>query len=262
MSEERVEKKPIETDISMDSVDSDNPSFAINSTTNAPENQVISEKQDNMKGRHFAFVVYPESAPDNWTELLQETGLPFVVSPLHDKDINPDGTPKKAHYHLIVSWGNATTYKSARSFCDVLNCPRPQILRNVTGMYRYMTHKDNPEKYQYEECPRCYNGWVRPLDSNDVSQLKAEIWQLVYTEDCMEYGELLTVCQQRGSEYFEVASNNTLFFKAICDGYRHNPMRVLCRFLGTVEDDELRELITGRIEYYNELMQRCDERQD
>lgn len=248
--EKTVEKKPLDGGTPKDSIDSTN-SSTINSTTKVLKNQQISEEQDKLKGRHFAYVVYPESAPSDWVEQLKQTGLTFVVSPLHDKDINADDTPKKAHYHVIVSWGNNTTYRSARGLCDMLNCPMPQLLKNCNGMYRYLTHKDNPEKYQYTEQPKCYNGWVRPLDSVDVSNLKAEIWRMVYTEDCREYGELLMVCEQRGSEYFEVASNHTLFFKAVCDGYRHNPMRTLMRKYETARDDE-KEII-GKLlsEYVN-----------
>jgi plasmid replication protein len=130
----------------------------INSTTETKEKQGNTTKQDDLKGRHFAYVVYPESAPTDWIEQMQNTGLAFVISPLHDKDTNPDNTPKKPHYHMIVSWGNTTTYKSAKGLCDMLNCPIPQMLRNCTGMYRYLTHKDNPEKYQYTEIPKTYNG--------------------------------------------------------------------------------------------------------
>ena len=44
-------------------------------------------KLSNQKGRAWAFVMYPESMPSNYYELLEQTGLPFAISPLHDKDI-------------------------------------------------------------------------------------------------------------------------------------------------------------------------------
>lgn len=244
-----VEKKPVDVPPSKDSVDSTY-SSTINSTTKTLENQQISEEQDKLKGRHFAFVVYPESAPEDWIEQLKQTGLAFVVSPLHDKDINADNTPKKAHYHVIVSWGNSTTYRSARGLCDTLKCPIPQMLKNCNGMYRYLTHKDNPDKYQYKEQPKCYNGWVRPLDNADVENIKKEIWKMVYTEDCQEYGELTMVCEERGAEYFEIASKHTIFFKAVCDGYRHNPVRTLMRRYKTLRDEEDREVIKSLLNSY------------
>lgn len=212
------------------------------SNANVTKNQ-DDNRQDRLKGRHFSFVVYPESAPEDWIEQLKKRGLAFVVSPLHDKDVNPDETPKKAHYHVIVSWGNTTTYRAAKGLCVLLNCPQPQMLKSCNGMYRYLTHKDNPEKYQYKEQPVCYNGWLRPLDNADIANIKREIWQMVYTEDCQEYGELLMVCLQHGQEYFEVASRNTLFFKSVCDGYRHNPVRTLQRRYATLTDEDDKKTI-------------------
>lgn len=223
-----------------------------------------SDKQDALKGRHFAYVVYPESAPADWVEQLQQTGLSFVVSPLHDKDIDPTGQIKKAHYHVIVSWGNTTTYRAARGLCDRLKCPRPQMLKSPNAMYRYMQHLDNPDKYQYTDIPTTYNGWVRPLNAADVVQLKREIWGMVYTQDCQEYGELLMVCAEHGSEYFDVASSHTIFFSKICDGYRHSPIRTLKRRYNMLDDGPEKEQVYEVLLKYtgvdNEEQERTDTR--
>lgn len=237
----RQKRRPDEPSASSSSLNKESSNNNFNA--NVAKNQDDNNKQDRLKGRHFSYVVYPESAPSNWVEELKKRGLAFVVSPLHDKDINPDGTPKKAHYHIIVSWGNTTTYRAARGLCVLLNCPQPQLLKSCNGMYRYLTHKDNPEKFQYKEQPACYNGWVRPLDNADVANIKREIWQTVYVRDCQEYGELLMICEQLGPEYFEVASRNTLFFKAVCDGYRHNPIRTLQRRYETLIDEDDKKAI-------------------
>ena len=104
-----------------------------------------------MKKRYWAFVLYPESAPENWQDILQQTGLSCCVSPLHDKDTNPTGEPKKAHYHIILCYSGPTTEKCVKSITDRLNQPKPIALEQVRGYFRYLTHKDNPEKYQYDE---------------------------------------------------------------------------------------------------------------
>ena len=52
--------------------------------------------------RNFATVVYPDSAPADWKEKLDQLHVAAFISPLHDKDINPNGEPKKAHYHVLV----------------------------------------------------------------------------------------------------------------------------------------------------------------
>ena len=41
-----------------------------------------------LKKRNWAFVVYPESAPSDWIEQLQQRGVVGAISPLHDKDLN------------------------------------------------------------------------------------------------------------------------------------------------------------------------------
>ena len=238
-------------------------------TSNTPDYSIddgdlSSSKQDELKGRHYAFVVYPSEnwirehvpdcpydgssgwgeAPDDWIEQLQNTGLPFVVSPLHDKDTNPDGSPKKPHWHVIISWSNTTTYRNARVIAQtILRCPLPQLLKAVEGMYRYLTHQDNPEKHQYSEIPRCYNGWVRPLDNAAITAIMAEIRKLVYLHNCQEYGELVAVCVQLGNEYFDVVSSHTYFFDRLCASYRHAPLLTLSRVLPEYDADDQKQIL-------------------
>ena len=55
--------------------------------------------------RIWTFIVYPDSAPENWRDLLDDQHIAWVESPLHDKDINPTtGEVKKAHYHIAFSF--------------------------------------------------------------------------------------------------------------------------------------------------------------
>ena len=60
-----------------------------------------------VKKRHWAFVAYPESLPEDWFDLLKQTGLKIAISPLHNQDMNADGTPKKPHYHIMLSYEGA-----------------------------------------------------------------------------------------------------------------------------------------------------------
>lgn len=103
------------------------------------------------RGRNWWFVVYPESLPDNWLALLDDMHLPIFVSPLHDKDKNADGEPKKPHYHIILMFdGN----KSFDQILDIsqgkLHGTIPQRIDHLRGAVRYLIHADNPEKYQYD----------------------------------------------------------------------------------------------------------------
>ena len=139
----------------------------------------------NMKKRNWAFVLYPESAPENWKELLQQTGLGIAISPLHNKDINPTGETKKAHYHIILTYDGPTTYNNVRSLTELLGQPIPQPLEQVRGYYRYLTHKDNPEKAQYDEKDIItYNGFniqdFVELTSSEVSIITPYLFQRLW----------------------------------------------------------------------------------
>ena len=59
------------------------------------------EKRKGTRSRGWACIVYPESAPENWTETLNEAHIETLISPLHDKDVTAEGSPKKPHYHVL-----------------------------------------------------------------------------------------------------------------------------------------------------------------
>lgn len=149
-----------------------------------------------VKARYWSFVCYPESAPADWIERLQMTGLPFAISPLHDKDINPTGEAKKEHYHVILCYSGPTTFSNVKkNITDVFNQPHPQYLQSVKGMYRYFTHQDNPEKYQYDKKDiRCFGGF----DINDYAELSISdedrcydaIEEIIYQNKITELHEL------------------------------------------------------------------------
>lgn len=65
------------------------------------ESKARYEAKRSGRTRNFATVVYPESAPEDWINKLEELHVAVLVSPLHDKDINPSGEPKKPHYHVL-----------------------------------------------------------------------------------------------------------------------------------------------------------------
>lgn len=178
--------------------------------------------EKNVKKRNWAMVLYPESAPEDWREQLRLSGLQVAISPLHDKDVNADGEPKKAHHHVILVYGSPTTYNNVKALCDRLNQPIPQPLEQVRGYYRYLTHEDNPEKAQYSKADiQTLNGFdIREfveLTKSEVTKAKREILQLIRDNGITEYADLVDILMDGGegtADMFDVASNNTLFFKA------------------------------------------------
>lgn len=179
------------------------------------------------KKRYWAFVLYPESAPDNWRELLQQTGLACAVSPLHDKDLDPTNQPKKSHYHIILCYSGPTTFNSVKKITDNLNQPIPIPLEQVRGYFRYLTHKDNPDKFQYneKEITTINDFDIDNYNDLSVSQIKhimIDIQRICRDNLIMEYSDLLDFLLDNDLfSYLDVAQNHTILFNTYITSQRN-----------------------------------------
>ena len=180
----------------------------------------VSEMKTVVKKRNWAMVLYPDSAPDDWRDCLAKTGLQRAASPLHDRDVDPTGEKKKAHYHVILCYSGPPAYSVVERLTKSLNQPIPQALEQVRGYYRYLTHADNPEKAQYSPADIVtINGFdIRDfveLSKSEVLKSKKEIMMLIRDNEITEYADLMDVLLDGGeatADMFDVASSNTLFF--------------------------------------------------
>lgn len=120
---------------------------------------------DGGRTRSWNIIVYPESAPSNWRDVLDDMHLEWIESPLHDKDINATGEPKKPHYHVTICFSGVKSYDQVLEITKALNCPIPQRCHNAKASVRYMAHLDNPDKAQYNVFD------IKPHGGIDVSEL-------------------------------------------------------------------------------------------
>ena len=181
-----------------------------------------------VKKRNWAFVAYPESLPTDWKEQLQATGLQVAISPLHDRDVDPTGELKKPHYHVILCYAGPTSYNVVKGLTDSLNCPIPQPLEQVRGYYRYFTHMDNPEKYQYSpDTIETINGFsimdFVELTKSEVLTVKRKLQSLIREKNILEYSDFMDYLQdsENMEQEYDVASNNTYFFEKYISSRRN-----------------------------------------
>lgn len=128
----------------------------------------MANEKSSGKGRtrNFATVIYPESAPNNWQELLSDCFVPAFISPLHDKDVNPTGEPKKAHFHVMLMFEGPKTLEQAQEIFSKIGGVGCEKVNSIRGYARYLCHLDNPEKVQYSQddvrslCGADYNGTI------------------------------------------------------------------------------------------------------
>ncbi|WP_368276451.1 Rep family protein [Coprococcus sp. RTP21204st1_G4_RTP21204_210225] len=69
------------------------------------------EKKRVPRKDYWLFEFYPDSAPENWREIINSWLVDCLVSPLHDSDVNEDGTPKKPHWHGILFFDSVKSFE-------------------------------------------------------------------------------------------------------------------------------------------------------
>lgn len=194
--------------------------------TNASTPLKGKKPKKNVKKRHWAAVVYPESLPPDWRDIIAQTGIKAAISPLHDQDISADGTPKKPHHHVIMSYDGPTTYNVVLGLVNGrLGQPAPQPLESVKGYYRYLTHMDDPDKAQYDPAGiTTLNGFAVSdyvtLSSGDVLRLKRELIGYIRDHQLTEYADLLDMLMvasdsdEHSGELLMIAMSHTIMCKA------------------------------------------------
>lgn len=188
------------------------------------------EKKKDLRSRTWTLVVYPDSAPENWRDILDSTHIAWVESPLHDKDINPDETPKKAHWHIILMFGTMKSYSQVKEVADSLHAPIPQKVQSIKGAVRYLVHTDNPEKHQYSrEDIKCHCGATVDqyfqLSSSSRLQILKEMITFIKDSQLENLMDFLSYCiEEDEDEWFDIASNhNTLIISRAIDAvYQKN----------------------------------------
>ena len=162
--------------------------------------------------RYYATVVYPESAPENWLDILREMKFNVLVSPLHDKDVNPDdGEIKKAHYHVLMLFDGVKSKDQVTLIRDAIGGVGFEVVNSVRGYARYLCHLDNPEKYQY--------------DPADVLSIGNEDYQALISLPSDKYGhirEMIDWCEENNNFFYSdllrySMQNREDWFRTLCD---------------------------------------------
>jgi hypothetical protein len=167
--------------------------------------------------RNWTFIIYPESAPANWREILDEKHVEWVESPIHDSDINATGELKKSHIHILVLFGGVKAYEQVCEFMSEFNSTVPQPCHNTKALVRYMAHLDNPEKHQYKQSDIVAHGGVeiadllRPSASEKYSMLN-EIFQHISDNKIVEYKDLMDYARaERFDDWYPIICDNCTY---------------------------------------------------
>lgn len=185
--------------------------------------------------RNWTVVMYPDSAPDNWRDLIDDTHIEWIESPLHEFDTNPiDGTVKKAHWHVLLMFGGVKSYEQVVEYLLPFNCPAPQRCHNAKSMVRYMAHLDHPHKYQYNVEDIVGHGGIdisdllKPSSSERYSIIK-DMMQYISDNNITEFCDLMD---------YAMRNEFDSWFPLLCD----NSSYVIGQYIKSVRE-RMREAI-------------------
>lgn len=172
------------------------------------------------RARVWTFITYPESLPENYEEVIQERlTIPFVMSPIHDKDKKKDGDGfKKAHYHNMVMFTNVKSYKQVTELVACLGASHADQVHSTQAMIRYFIHADQADKAQYSKDDiRCFNGAdVETLFEKNDKEIYAnlnDMLQVIDDNQIIEYSDFVFyVRQNMYSEWFPLVVGQYSFF--------------------------------------------------
>lgn len=162
-----------------------------------------------MGTRHRAFVsvFYPESAPDNFREVIASWNVPALLA-LHDRD---EG--RKPHYHLLVMFSGVKTLNQVHELTDQLGSKEVQPSRDLRASARYLAHLDHADKVQYgiEAIESFCGASVADLTA-PVGDPTPEILTFVREQGLTEYSALVDYCQDEHLDWLKEVKGHTMFW--------------------------------------------------
>lgn len=181
------------------------------------------EKRSNK----WAFLIYKESAPDNYFNVLEELHVPFVLSPWHDEDIDKKtGQVKKSHKHGAFYFDSLKSYTQVSELvADKLHGPaHVEIIMSPKGMYDYFIHAENPEKtlYNIEDIESgCGFDLNKFLTENNPYLLK-QIYEVMRDSQLNEFSDFTDFVAEKHPDLLSFVFDKSYFFKVYLDSKRYN----------------------------------------
>lgn len=177
-------------------------------------------KQDNRK-RNFVFVVPKESAPENWVDILTNEHVPAFISPLHCDDVNPDGTKKFEHWHVVLMFKGKKSLEQVKAIAHKVGAVNDyvQVCQDIRGYARYLTHMDNPEKAQYSTADVVSLSGADYLSAigsaADTDTALGEMMDWCIAQGCYSFYRLSLYARANRPDWFRViTSSRTVFLTA------------------------------------------------
>ena len=188
---------------------------------------------EEKRTRNWLTILYPESLRDDFRDIIRSWHIPALLSPLHDRDTDKDGKPKKPHYHLITMFKGKKSYSQMTELFGTLvkaGHAEPKECLDMRGSARYLCHMDDAAKFRYAESDVTAFGGI---DYQEMIELPTDKERYVR--------EMCAWCRDTGCISFaalvdEAATNHPDWHHALIS----NCTMIMFRYIRSLEDESKR----------------------
>lgn len=196
------------------------------------------DKRAGTRTRNYTAIMYPEDLPSNWIDMLDDAHVRWICSPLHDKDTNPDGTPKKIHYHILLIYD---VVKTTQQIIDlfvglfgqsetgsIIGVATPQPVTDRCALVRYFAHLDNPSKAQYDIADIIGHNGADPTEilrysQSETREMMKDIIRYIVDNEITELSVLSIMIMDTHPDWFDIITKqSTIYFNNFIRSHRHN----------------------------------------
>lgn len=195
------------------------------------------EKRAGARTRNWAVIFYPEDLPDNWQQMVDDLMCRWIEGPLHNQDVNPDGTPKKEHVHTLFMFDAVKTAEQVAAMLkgafgesesgSIIGVAAPQQATDRSAVVRYMAHLDHPNKAQYDVNDIVGHNGADPAEVLRYSATET-IGMMIAMEEYIEQNNITELADfsrairyDRPEWYTLLATKMTMYFSAFIRSRRH-----------------------------------------
>lgn len=204
------------------------------------------EKRAGQRTRNWAVIFYPEDLPEDWKDKLDELHFKWIESPLHNRDTNPDETPKKIHCHTLFMFENVKTHEQVVTMLkdifgenetgSIIGVATPQKAGDRCGIVRYMAHLDHPSKAQYDVADIIGHNGADPAEilrysATETREMIVAMEEYIEENEITELADFSQAIRYDHPEWHTlVATKMTIYFNAFIRSRRHRvnkPIKVI-----------------------------------
>ena len=200
-------------------------------------------KRAGQRTRNWTLIFYPEDLPEDWKAQVDGLFVKWIEGPLHDRDLLPDGTPKKAHHHTLFMFENVKTEEQVSDlFKDlfgesetgsVIGVAAPQKVTDRCAIVRYMAHMDNPDKVQYDVNDIVGHNGADPAEilrysATETREMIVAMEEFIEEHGITEVSDFSAAIRYDHPEWHTIlATKMTMYFNAFISSRRHRAERGL-----------------------------------